>query len=295
MPSLTDATTTTTADDLIYQEIIDTNVIDAAWSTRVMAPLMKQVSLVGKPSDTHKFPRWPALTAASVAETADLTNTNIATTSVSVTVGEVGITIAVTDNTTEDDILSGLAEYGRNGGLALADKMDADAAALLSGFSNATGDGTADLSVATLIDGIAALEARDAPKPYVGALHTVQWHQLSKDIATSSASIWSQGGGQGDSRLGAKPGFVGNFFGVDLYQSTNVPADGQDTQATPANVYDGAIFSKEQALAWVNKRDARSEMERDASARLTEITITSRYGVGEIVDEYGENLMSARA
>lgn len=284
--SFTNATTRTSADDLYYTEIVDSSVIDAAYSTRVMAPLMRQYSLAGKPSNQAKFPRWPALTAASVAETADLTNSQIATTSVTATVGEVGIVITVTDALQEDDILSGLAEYGRQGGLALADKMDADGATLLSSFSNTTGVTSGGITTSTVLSAIGALEARNAPKPFVGVLHPVQWNQLSTDIATSSATVWAQGGG--DSRLGAKPGFCGNFFGVDFYQTTNVPTNTRST----VSVYDGGIFTKDQALVHVSKREARSEFQRDASARLSEITVSSRYATAELVDAYGEVLYS---
>lgn len=286
--SFTDATTRATADDLYYANILDSSVIDAIYSTRVMAPLVRNYSLAGKPSNTAKFPRWPALTAASVAETADLANTNIATTSVTATVGEVGITIAVTDALQEDDILSGLAEYGAQGGKALADKMDADSASLLSGFSNTTGVTTGGLTVDTFLSAIGALEARDAARPFVSVLHPVQWNQLAKDIASSTATIHSN---NTDMQVGTKPGYVGNWFGVDIFQSTNVPTNTRSATA----VYDGAIFTRGQALVHVSKRDARSEFERDASARLSEITVTARYADAELVDEYGQVLYSNQA
>ena len=210
--------------------------------------------------------------------------------SVTATVGEVGITIAITDALQEDDILSGLAGYGAQGGKALADKMDADAAALLSGFSNTTGVTTGGLDVDTFISAIGALEARDAPGPYVAVLHPVQVHQLRSDMAASSAS-WVNN--VSDQRLGANgnAGFVGNWFGVDVYQSTNVP---ENTRST-VDVYDGGIFTKGQALVHVSKRDARSEFERDASARLSEITVTARYADAELVDEFGQVLFSNQA
>lgn len=286
--SFTDATTRTTADDLYYANILDSSVIDAIYSTRVMAPLVRNYSLAGKPSNTAKFPRWPALTAASVTETADLANTNIATTSVTATVGEVGITIAVTDALQEDDILSGLAEYGAQGGKALADKMDADSASLLSGFSNTTGVTTGGLTVDTFLSAIGALEARDAARPFVTVLHPVQWNQLAKSIASSAATIHSN---NTDRQVGTQAGYVGNWFGVDIFQSTNVPTNTRSTVA----VYDGAIFTRGQALVHVSKRDARSEFERDASARLSEITVTARYADAELVDEYGQVLYSNQA
>lgn len=288
MASFTNATTRTSADDLYLANVLDTQVIDAAYSATVMRPLMRSYDLSGKPTDTAKFPRWPALTAASVAETADLANTQIATTSVTATVGEVGIMTTLTDALTEDDILAGVGDYGRQLGLALADKMDADSAALLSGFSNATGVTTGGLTVATILSAIAALAARDVPGPYVGVLHPTQAFQLQTEIATSQASIWSQGG---DGRIGNASSYLGRLLNVEWYQSTNVPTNTRSTVA----VYDGAIFAANQALVFVSKRDARSEMERDASARATEIVVTSRYAVAELVDSYGQTLYSNQA
>lgn len=283
MASFTNATTRTSADDLYLANVLDTQVIDAAYSARVMRPLMRDYSLVGKPSDTAKFPRWPALTAASVAETADLANTQIATTSVTATVGEVGIMTTLTDALTEDDILAGIGDYGRQLGLALADKQDADAAALLSGFSNATGVVSGGLTVATILAATAALHARDVTGRLVGVLHPTQLYQINAEVAASSASIWVNGA----NAIGNSGAYVGNLLGVEWYQSTNVPTN---TRTNP--VYDGAIFAANEALVHVNKREARSEMERDASARATEIVVTSRYGVAELVDSYGQVLYS---
>ena len=281
--SFTNATTRTSAAELTQTEVVDTNVIAAAYSATVMRPLVRQFSLAGRPTNAANFPAWPALTAASVAETADLANTQIDTTEVSATVGEVGIMITPTDALTEDDILAGLAEYGQQGGRALADKQDADLAALLAGFSNSTGTTGTALTVAKFLAAIRALDSRDAPKPYVAVLHPVQVAQISTEVAASTASIW-QGGSNGDARWGQQDAMWGRLFGVPVYQTTNVSTDAVD--------YFGGIFSQGQALVYVSKREARTEFERDASARLTEIVITSRYGVAELVDNYGQELLS---
>lgn len=280
----TNATTTSNADEVSFAELVSYMVIDAAYSATVMRPLVRVESLVGKPSDTLKFPIWPALTAAAVAETADLANTAINTTSVSITAGEVGIMASVTDEQSEDDIFSGLGPYGSQLGRALADKWDADLAALLAGHSNESGTTATALTQADFLAAIRALDARDAPKPYVAVLHPVQVAQLGNDIVTNGGSIWSQGGGRGDARFGSQGEMWGNLFGVDIFQSTNVSNDGTD--------YDGAIFSRGQAHGMVVKREARVEPDRDASMRLSEIVVTARYGVGELVDSYGQTITS---
>lgn len=281
---IANATTRSTAAELTQTEIVDANIIEAAYSAWVMRPLMANRSLAGRPTNKIDFPAWPSLTAASVAETADLVNTAINPTEVAATVGEVGVMTTVTDALQEDDILAGLAEYGRQLGRALADKQDADSAALLAGFSNSTGSTGADLTQATFLAAISALDSRDAPKPYVAVLHPVQFSQLSADIVNNGGNIWSQGSGNGDSRFGSQQAMAGNFFNVPVWQTTNVTDDATD--------YSGGIFSVGQALVFVSKREARTEFERDASFRLTEIVVSSRYAVAELVDNYGQEILS---
>lgn len=288
MASFTNATTKASVATLSQTEVVDTNVIDAAYSSTVMRPLVRNASLIGKPSNRMDFPAWPALTAVSVAETADLVNTQITTTEVGITVGEVGILIAVSD-VAQEDTTTQLAQYGRQGGRALADKWDSDMAALLAGHANTSGTTGTTLTQATFLAAIGALDARDAPKPFVAVLHPRQAQQLQNDIVTNGGNIWAQGGGQGDSRFGSLDrNFFGRFFNVDVYQSTNVPL-----VAGSPNSYQGAVFSQGQAHAMVVARETRTEFERDVSARLTEIAITARYGVGEIVDAYGQTIITS--
>lgn len=282
MASFSNATTTSNADELSFYELVDTMIIDAAYSSTVMRPLVREANLIGRPSDTHKFPIWPALTAAAVAETADLSNTAINTTSVSITAGEVGIMATLTDEQNEDDILSGPDPYAAQLGRAVADKWDADLAALLAGHANESGTTGTALTQADFLAAIRALDSRDAPKPYVAVLHPVQAAQLGSDIVTNGGNIW---GGAGDGRFGSQDRHMfGRFFGVDVYQSTNVSTDATD--------YDGAIFSRGQTYGMVVKRNVRVEYERDASMRVTEMVVTARYGVGELVDTYGQGLTS---
>lgn len=281
--SITNAITTAVGAELSWAEVLADSIIEAAYSKTVMRPLVRNESLAGKSSDVLKFPAWPAVAAASVAETSDLANTSLDPTAVSLTVGEVGVMFTITDNQNEDDILSGLEEYARQGGRAVADKQDADLATLTSGFSNANGDITNGLSQEDILTAIRALESRDAPGPYAGVLHPVQRGQLGLDIVTNGSSIWS-GDSPQDQRFG--PRQYMDVFGVTFASSTNVP-----TALRTNTVYDGAVFSKE-ALAFVEKRATRVEFDRDASFRLTEIVLSTRYATGELVDAWGQALYS---
>lgn len=282
--SFTGSTLRETSTHAYDPSVLDTMIISAAYSTAVMAPLMRMDSLAGQNTDTKRFPRWPALTAVAVAENADLAHTPIALTSVSVTAGEVGFSSAISDNLDEDSILNPAA-FAREAGRAVADKWDTDCAALLAAHSNATGVTTGGLTLATFQSAIWKLAGRDAPGPYVAVLSTRQAAQLAADASANGGNIFTN---RRDSELEARSGYWMSLFGVDIYTTTNVPTGTRGATATD----EGAIFSRGQTYVLVAKRGVRVEYERDASARLTEVNVTTRYGVGELVDAYGETLYS---
>lgn len=279
------STTTTTATETIYAKILTDVMIDAMYSNAVMDPLVRQESLAGRPSSTFSFPVWPSLTAASIAETNDLSSTAVDTTNVDISVTEASsIRIDVTDLLEENTILSGGMAFAEQGAKAVADKRDSDLAALLGGFSGTTGSSGVNLTEANLLDGITTLTNADAPKPYVIVLHTQQVGDLRTALSTTTAVL----------QTGTSPGSVGStgmgyefpYYGHPVFSSTNVPtANGGADRA-------GAIFSKGQALARVDKRPIRVRPQRDESLRATEFNITSVYGQGELVDGWGVSVIT---
>jgi hypothetical protein len=84
-------------------------------------------------------------------------------------------------------------------------------------------------------------------------------------------------------------GYVGNILGVDTWVTSNCPA------GSTAGDKSGAMFSKGECIGFVVKRRARTEFQRDASARLTECVVTARYAYGELFDSYGVPLISKDA
>lgn len=285
MASFTNATVRASVPDFYYEHIINTAVIDAVYSSTVMRGLMRNESLAGKPSDTMSFPSWPSLTASAVGETTDLSNTEIESGGVTITVGEIGVMTSLSDALNEDDIIAGLSEYGTQLGKAVSDKMDADSAALLGAFSNTVGSDATALSYATHIAALRALEARDVPGPYVSVYHPIQVGQLHADVERNGGSFWAAGTIGGDERFTRLRQGSGSLAGVPVYSTTNVPTGG-------TTGYYGGMFAANQALGFVAKRESRTEFERDASARLTEIVVTARYGVGELVDAWGQTVIS---
>ena len=279
------STTVTTATETIYAKMLTDQLIDSMYSVAVMDALVRQESLAGKPSNSFSFPVWPSLTAASIAETVDLSSTAVDTTNVDIAVTEASsIRIDVTDILSEASIVRDGSRFAEQGAKAVADKRDTDLAALLGGFSSTTGASGTDLSEANLLDGLTTLTNADAPRPYVLVLHTQQVGDLRKALSTTTAVV--QTGTDPAALGGTSAGFEFNYYGIPVYASTNVPTANAGADRA------GAIFSRGQALARVDKRPIRVRPQRDESLRATEFNITSVYGQGELVDAWGVSVIT---
>jgi len=275
---MADETTLTTANDLVYAALINESVIDYARASIVVAPLVRQFGLEGRPGRALDVPSWGSVSASEVSEGADLANTALATDKITLTAGEVGVMITVTDLLAGSDILANLDDYARQLGLAVADKIDSDLCALFAALNggSAVGSSGSDLTDDVFLEALYTLEAGDAPGPYHCVLHPRQWADLRSDIVTSTGVPYSASA----ARDIVNNGFTGVLFGVNIYQTTNVPT--ANTGADRA----GAMFSPD-ALGVATKWPARTELQRDASLRATEIVVTACYGVGELVDAFG--------
>jgi hypothetical protein len=282
------STTTVTATETIYAKILASALIEAMYSVAVMDPLVRQESLVGKPSLNFSFAVWPSLTAASIAETTDLASTAVDTTNVDIAVSEAAaIRIDVTDLLAESSIVTGAAAFADQGAKAVADKRDTDLAALLGGFSGVNGATNTVLTEATVLDALTALEAADAPRPYCLVLHPYQVGQLRKAVSTTTGVVHTNT--RPEDLVGEGNGFEFSYYGIPVYASTNVPTANANADRA------GALFSRGQALARVDKRPIRMGVQRDESLRATEFNITSVYGQGELVDAWGRTIISKNA
>ena len=82
-----------------------------------------------------------------------------------------------------------------------------------------------------------------------------------------------------------RTGFIGEIAGVRIFESSNV--DG----TTDTDNCKGAVFSQD-ALGLAMMQDLKIESQRDASLRADEIVATAVYGVGELHDSYGIEMLN---
>lgn len=276
----TNPTETGDYNDTIYSAIITDEVKDALMASVVTPALLDFYDLAGQASKAVQIPKAAKFTAAAVAEGTELANTTLTSTSVTLTSSEVGIQATITDVLEVSDIPAAHGARLKQLGRAMGDKLDVDICALFGGFSSAVGATTVNITLANLLDAIYTLEVANASDlgSLAAVFHPRQTADIRAELEADQASIYVAGGNP----LGkAMNGYFGNWFDIDIFQSTNVPT------ANAAADRAGGIFVRDYALGMVQKWAAKVETMRWAPIRGFVLVATSMYGVGEIEDAAG--------
>ncbi|MBI5599199.1 MAG: hypothetical protein HY890_05610 [Deltaproteobacteria bacterium] len=257
------------AGELVAAEIVSRLVIDAAYAEAVMPPLVRVADISGEGTLTVDFPKWPLLAAGDLTEGADLSNTAVNTASTGVTADEAGIMITVTDMLLTSSAVGGLEPYARELGKALANKIDTDLLAEVADFNISVGATGVNMTEANFLEAIYALESGNAVGPFAAVLHPIQVHDLRTALASTTGAIWG-----GPSAPAGDIGAFASLYGVDIFKSTNCASVNANADRQ------GVVMpmGNQSGLAYVLKTGARTEFERDASLRATEVVVTAIYG-----------------
>lgn len=265
-------TTSGTLDDLFANIIAQARF--TAEEQSIMAGLVTRYDIGSVAGKTIQVPKYPAIAAADLTEGTDMSATQVSTSSVTVTVQEVGAQVILTDMAAFG-AGNPAQELGTVLGNAIATKMDQDLIALFDGFSASLGATTQEITVADLFKAAATLRANKARGDLYAVVHPFHAYQLKANLTNTFANP-NGGAGQNAAMTQA---FVGSIGGIEIYESANVAIDGSGDAK-------GAVFSRE-ALALAMKRDFNIETERNASLRAFELNATAIYGVAELDDDYG--------
>ena len=266
------ATTTSTLDDLFVNIVAQARF--TAEEQSIMRNLVTMYDIGNVAGTTIQVPKYPAISAAALTEGTDMTSTAVSTSSVSISVGEVGAQVFLTD-LAASGAGNPAEELGTVLGNAIATKMDQDLIGLFDGFSTSFGATTTELTVADIFKAAATLRNNKAMGRLVAVLNPLQAYALKANLTNTFAN--PNGGDLQNEAM--RNGYVGSIAGVDIFESANVAIDGSGDAK-------GAVFAPE-ALALAMKRDFVIEPQRDASNRRWELNATAIYGVGELDDSYG--------
>jgi N4-gp56 family major capsid protein len=237
-----------------------------------------QKTLIGNEAGkTVQIPKYPAISATDLTEGTDMSSTTVSTSSVTVTVGEVGAQVVLTDMAAFG-AGNPAVELGTVLGNAIATKMDTDLIGLFTGFTASVGAAAAELTAVDLFKAAATLRAAKVTGNIVAVIHPFQAYSIKSSL--TNAFVNPNGGDVQNEAM--RSGYVGTVAGINVYESANIAVTGGDAI--------GAVFAPE-ALAMALKRDFGIESQRDASLRAFELNATAAYGVAELDDTYGVKLI----
>ena len=202
----------------------------------------------------------------------------IGMTTVDLTASEVGAKIILTDKLVRQSAQNIFSIIGRQLGDGMARKKDVDVLALYSGFSTDIGAAGRSMSLAN----VSATVAYAKGKKFGSQVYIVQHPFAVWDIANTAVTAstnypvphgWSED-------------LLGNFFsglrpinGVPIFEDGNITIDSSDDAV--------GVCADKSALAVLKSVDTRTERQRDASLRATEVVMTADYGVFELDDSKG--------
>jgi hypothetical protein len=214
----------------------------------------------------------------------DFSNTAVSTDVASFTVGQVGLMTMVTDMAVNASASSVVADLGQLFGAAIAKKIDQDLMAKFESFTtNTIGSSSTTITAALVMQGLTKLKASGVPTDGIACvLHPSVAYDL-KAALTAQGNAAFTGGAYGDvANEAMRMGYVGNLFGMQVFESSNVPL----ITGGAAGDYSGAIFHRD-ALGFGLMRDIQIETQRRARGLGTDVVASAMYGTGVVYEGYG--------
>ena len=271
-------TTSSTISEL-YTEII-AEALFVAQERSIMRGLVKNYTIAGG-GKSVEVPIYASVSAAAVSEASDLSNTAVNPSSVTITASEIGIMTTLTDLARNSASRNVASDIGRLFGEAIAKKIDTDLTALFDGFSTSVGGAGTELTVAKIFEAAATLRQAGVPAPYYGVFNPKVIYNVKKSLTNTFVN--PNGGDLQNEAM--RTGFIGQIGGVQIFETSNV--DG----TTDTDNCKGGVFSQD-ALGLAMMQDLKIETQRDASLRADEIVATAVYGVSELHDSYGIEMLN---
>ncbi len=207
----------------------------------------------------------------------------IGMTTVDLTASEVGAKIILTDKLVRQSAPNVFSIIGRQLGDGMARKKDTDVIALYSSLNGGTDLG-ADGRLMNAANVHAIISNAKANK-FGSQVYIVHHPNAVAQLSKQSATIAGTAGGELSS--GWSVDLLKNFYsGLRPINGVSIFEDGNIDKVTGVDSGIGVIADKS-AMAALTSVDTRTERQRDASLRATEVVMTSDYGVFELDDSRG--------
>ena len=210
----------------------------------------------------------------------------IGMTTVDLTASEVGAKVILTDKLVRQSAPNVMSIIGRQLGDGMARKKDSDVIALYQNLNEGTllgGTGPTYMKASNLQGIIAYAKANKFGSQLYILHHPNAVAYLSKETAVVASA------GSNSVPEGWSQDLLANFWS-GLKPMNNVPIF-EDGNISEDSGGDGiGVIADKSAMAYLTSVETRTERQRDASLRATEVVMTSDYGVFELDDTRGAGL-----
>ena len=245
------------------------------------APAMNLIEQFNLPNGNKQVtvPKVGQMSMSDLQDGIDIVDEeDIGMTTVDLTAAEVGAKIVITDKLSRQSAENVFSIIGRQLGDGMARKKDSDVTALYSGFGTDIGSAGRSMSLANVSATVAYAKGNKFGSQVYIVQHPFAVWDIANTAVTASTTYPVPNGWSQD--------LLGNFFsglrpinGVPIFEDGNITIDASDDAI--------GVCADKTALAVLKSVDTRTERQRDASLRATEVVITADYGVFELDDSKG--------
>ena len=247
------------------------------------APALALIEQFSLPSGAKQqtVPKVGQMTISDLQDGVDIIDEeDISMSTVDLTASEVGAKVILTDKLVRQSAENVFSIVGRQLGDGMARKKDTDVHALYSGLNGGTtlGAAGATFSLANVAASISYAKANRFGSQLYILQHPNAVFDIANTAVTASATYPVPKGWSED--------LLGEFFsglrplnGVPIFEDGNLSVDASDDAI--------GVIADKSALCVLKSVDTKTERQRDASLRATELVMTADYGVFELDDSRG--------
>ena len=251
----------------------------AAYENSVARQVVTALNYPANAGKVLQIPVYASISASSLTEGTAATAANTNTTSVSLTLAEIGTYFSVTDMLRDSAQRDVIADLGLQAGRAIAEKMDTGVFANFSSFDEIKSNVNAEVTVDDILQGVATLRSRKLTGPFYAILHPGVAYAIKKELANAGSSAIPALSNTGNNVLSQF--FIGQLAGCTILESALV--------ATSGNNAVNGIFTPS-ALAHALRGSVSLETQRQASYRATDVMLTAVEGSAVMQQQFGVKL-----
>lgn len=260
----------------------------AAYESSIARQLVTVFDMPAQSGKTIQVPVYTAVSAADLTEGTAPSAADTNTTSVDITLAEVGTYFQVTDFLRDSAQRDVIGDLGAQAGRAIAEKMDSKVFALFNSLTQSVGTEDSAITVDNLMEAIATLRGNKITGPLAAVIGPRQALQVKKALYNAGGTV-ATANNYGASVL--ERGFIGTIGGCSVYESALVKSDLDTDSDSELNMV-GAVFAPT-CLGHAMRGGVKMKTEDKAAARATDIMMSVDVGQAILQASHGVKIVGS--